>query len=191
MRVVSGTAKGILLDAPKGMTTRPTTDKAKEGVFSAIQCDICGAKVLDIFAGSGGMGIEALSRGAQSCVFVDADLSAVLCIKSNLAKTRLKGSVVRRDAIAFLSSCSDKFDIIFSDPPYGKGFTQKLIPKAEALLSEGGLLLCETDSSEQRPEPFGALKKRKEYNYGRVIITLFEKMKDEGDDSGENSSISG
>ena len=77
MRVVSGSAKGTVLEAPKGMTTRPTSDKAKEGVFSAIQCELGGARVLDIFAGSGGMGIEALSRGAASCVFVDIDLGAL------------------------------------------------------------------------------------------------------------------
>ena len=183
MRVVSGIAKGIMLNAPKGMTTRPTTDKAKEGVFSAIQCDTQGARVLDVFAGSGSMGIEALSRGASSCVFVDMDANAIKCIKENLAKTRLEGKVIRKDAIGFLSSCDGEFDIIFSDPPYNKGFTQKLIPKAEKLLADGGLLLCETDASEPRPEAIGQLVKRKEYTYGRVVITLFEKIKNEGDDT--------
>lgn len=191
MRVVSGSAKGILLDAPKGMTTRPTTDKAKEGVFSAIQCDISGARVLDVFSGSGGMGIEALSRGAHSCVFVDSDRNAVRCIKDNLARTRLEGKVLMKDAIAFLSASECEFDIIFSDPPYSKGFTQKLIPKAERLLSDGGLLLCETDAAEPRPEPSGALIKRKEYVYGRVIITLFEKMENKEGAENENSGVSG
>ena len=191
MRVVSGIAKGIVLNAPKGMTTRPTTDKAKEGVFSAIQCDTQGARVLDVFAGSGSMGIEALSRGASSCVFVDADVNAIRCIKENLARTRLEGKVIRRDAISFLSSCDGEFDIIFSGPPYNKGFTQKIIPRVEKILAEGGLLLCETDDSEPRPEPTGNLLKRKEYTYGRVIITLFEKIKNEGNDTHENSSVSG
>ena len=191
MRVVSGSAKGTVLEAPKGMTTRPTSDKAKEGVFSAIQCELGGARVLDIFAGSGGMGIEALSRGAASCVFVDIDNSALRCIRSNLAKTKLKGEVVRRDAIAFLNSCAGRFDIIFSDPPYNKGWTAKLLPLAAELLDDGGVLLCETDSAEPRPEPVAGLRLRKTYVYGRAVVTLFEKISEKGADAYEDSGLPG
>lgn len=191
MRVVSGSARGITLEAPKGMTTRPTSDKAKEGVFSAIQGELAGARVLDIFAGSGGMGIEALSRGAASCVFVDCDAAALRCIKSNLAKTKLTGRIVRADAIAFLNACAERFDIIFSDPPYNRGWTAKLLPLAAKLLNEGGVLLCETDSSEPRPEPAEGLTLRKVYAYGRAIVSLFEKIPEKGADADEDSGISG
>ena len=191
MRVVSGSARGILLEAPKGMTTRPTSDKAKEGVFSAIQSDVAGARVLDIFAGSGGMGIEALSRGAASCVFVDFDSNALRCIKNNLAKTKLTGKIVRKEAIAFASGCADRFDVIFSDPPYNKGWTAKLMPLAAELLDEGGVLLCETDSAEPRPEPVEGLALRKTYIYGRAVVTLFDKISGKGADADENSGISG
>ncbi len=191
MRVVSGSAKGTLLEAPKGMTTRPTSDKAKEGVFSAIQCEVEGARTLDIFAGSGGMGIEALSRGAASCVFVDIDLNALRCIKNNLAKAKLEGRVVRRDAIAFLNSCSDRFDIIFSDPPYNKGWTAKLLPLAAKLLDDGGVLLCETDGAEPRPEAAEGLRLRKTYVYGRAVVTLFEKISEKGADADEDSGLPG
>ena len=191
MRVVSGSARGITLEAPKGMTTRPTSDKAKEGVFSAIQGELAGARVLDIFAGSGGMGIEALSRGAASCVFVDFDLNALRCIRNNLAKTKLTGKVVRKEAIAFAEGCADRFDIMFSDPPYNKGWTAKLLPFAAKLLDEGGVMLCETDSSEPRPEPVDGLSLRKTYTYGRAIITLFDKIPEKGADADEDSGISG
>lgn len=191
MRVVSGSARGITLEAPKGMTTRPTSDKAKEGVFSAIQYELEGAKVLDVFAGSGGMGIEALSRGAASCVFVDCDVAALRCIKANLAKTKLTGRSVRADAIAFLSACKDRFDVIFSDPPYNRGWTEKLLPLAAKLLEEGGIMLCETDSSEPRPEPVEGLAVRKVYTYGRAVVTLFEKTGMKGADADEDSGISG
>ena len=191
MRVVSGSARGVPLDAPKGMTTRPTTDKAKEGIFSALQYELQGARVLDIFAGSGGMGIEALSRGAASCTFVDADDGAIRCIRANLARTHLEGKVVRKDAISFLNGCESRFDMIFSDPPYNKGWTAKLIPRAVRLLDEGGLLICETDDSEPRPYPVEGLSVRKEYTYGRVVITLFEKISEKGTDADEDSSLSG
>ena len=191
MRVVSGSARGITLEAPKGMTTRPTSDKAKEGVFSAIQGNLARARVLDVFAGSGGMGIEALSRGAASCVFVDLDLSALRCIKNNLAKTKLTGRAVRADAIAFLNACSERFDVIFSDPPYNKGWTAKLLPLAARLLDEGGVLLCETDSAEPRPEPVEGLALRKTYTYGRAVVTLFDRINEKGDDADEDSGISG
>ena len=191
MRVVSGSARGITLEAPKGMTTRPTSDKAKEGVFSAIQGELAGSRVLDVFAGSGGMGIEALSRGAASCVFVDCDVAALRCVKANLAKTKLTGRIVRADAIAFLNACSERFDVIFSDPPYNRGWTAKLLPAAAKLLNEGGVLLCETDASEPRPEPVEGLAIRKVYVYGRAIVTLFDKIPAKGADADEDSGIPG
>ena len=183
MRVVSGSARGTLLEAPKGMTTRPTSDKAKEGVFSAIQGELAGARVLDIFAGSGGMGIEALSRGAASCVFVDCDAAALRCIKANLAKTKLTGRIVRADATAFLNACGERFDIVFSDPPYNRGWTAKLLPLAAKL--------CETDSAEPRPEPVEGLALRKTYTYGRAVVTLFDKISEKGADADEDSRIPG
>lgn len=182
MRVVSGISKGIPLDAPKGLSTRPTTDKVKEAVYSSIQGRIDKASVLDLFAGSGGMGIEALSRGAAECVFVDADKSAIHCIKNNLTKAHLEGIVIEKEALRFLRGCDKKFDIIFSDPPYNKGLTQRLIPLASNLLNDNGVLLCETDDAEPRPEPTDGLVVHKVYKYGRVIITAFVKMISGGDE---------
>lgn len=176
MRVVSGISKGIPLDAPKGLSTRPTTDKVKEAVFSSIQGRIEDSVVLDLFAGSGGMGIEALSRGASECVFVDADKSAIRCIRDNLKKTRLSGIVLEKEAIRFLRGCDRKFDIIFTDPPYNKGLTKQLIPYAADILSDDGILLCETDDAEPKPEPVNGLAIYKEYKYGRVRITAFVKQ---------------
>ena len=128
---------------------------------------------------------------AASCVFVDCDVAALRCIKANLAKTKLTGRVVRADAIAFLNACSEHFDIIFSDPPYNKGWTAKLLPLAAELLDEGGAMLCETDASEPRPEPVEGLALRKTYTYGRAIVTLFYKTSEKGAGVDEDSGIPG
>ena len=119
MRVVSGTARGTALKTPDGMATRPTTDRVKEAMFSIIQFDLPGAKVLDLFGGSGQLGIEALSRGAKSAVFVDFAPAACKLMEENLKRTKLqeKGRVVRSDYLSYLKNCREKFDIILLDFP--------------------------------------------------------------------------
>ena len=124
MRVISGKARGVNLKTPTGMATRPTADRVKEAVFSIIQFDLPGASVLDLFGGTGQLGIEALSRGAKDAVFVDERDDACKLIKENLRRTKLEqqGQVIRSDYNAFLKSTSRKFDIIFLDPPYAEVF---------------------------------------------------------------------
>ena len=117
MRVITGTARGRRLREPEGMTTRPTTDNVKESMFNLIQFDIEGRRVLDLFAGTGQLGIEALSRGARSAVFVDESRAAVQLVRANLALCRLQGDVVQGESLGYLRTCG-KFDLIFLDPPY-------------------------------------------------------------------------
>ena len=120
MRVISGSARGRRLKELQGMDTRPTTDKVKESLFNIIQFEIEGRSVLDLFGGTGQLGIEALSRGAERCTFVDARREAAALIRENLKATGLEkaGRVVQGDAISFLSGCRERFGVIFLDPPY-------------------------------------------------------------------------
>ena len=124
MRVITGKARGVTLKTPEGMRTRPTTDRVKEALFSIIQFELPGAKVLDLFGGTGQLGIEALSRGAKSAVFVDEREDACRLIKENLRRTKLEqdAQVVRSDYLAYLSRCREKFNIILLDPPYAEVF---------------------------------------------------------------------
>lgn len=131
MRVIAGKAKRIPLVAPPGNDTRPTTDRIKETLFNILQDDIYDCRFLDLFAGSGGIGIEAISRGAKNAVFVENDKTAQKYIRQNLEKTKLsdQATVIQTDVIAYVSRFSggDPFDIIFADPPYRKGFEERLL----------------------------------------------------------------
>ena len=149
MRVITGTARGRRLKEPVGMETRPTTDRVKEGIFSSIQFEIEGRRVLDLFGGTGQMGIEALSRGAAHCTFVDLRKDAAAAIRENLALTDLSdaATVIQGDALAYLTRCQESFDVIFLDPPYagraGKG------PPAGCLTCWVNLLNIQTDFTPQ------------------------------------------
>lgn len=130
MRVIAGTARSLNLKTIEGLETRPTTDRIKETLFNMLTGYISGCKFLDLFAGSGGIGIEALSRGAESCTFVEINPKAVVCIKDNLKHTRLmeKAEVQKSDAISFVQGQKDiSYDVIFMDPPYGKGFEKNVL----------------------------------------------------------------
>ena len=131
MRIITGIARGKQLKTLEGEATRPTSEKVKEAVFSAIQFDIEGRRFLDLFAGSGQIGIEALSRGAEMCVFVDSNRESQNIIKENLQNTNLfsKSRVVNMDSLAYVDRCTDIFDIAFLDPPYNLGILQKVLPK--------------------------------------------------------------
>ena len=126
MRVITGTARGVPLKAPRGMDTRPTMDQVKEGIFSAIQFEVEGRTALDLFAGSGQLGIEALSRGAAHCTFVDKGREPVSVIRENLKKTRLeeRAEVVQADYSSYLKTCRRQFDLILLDPPYAEIFLE-------------------------------------------------------------------
>lgn len=176
MRVITGSARGRRLKELEGMETRPTTDRVKEGLFSALQFDIEGRKVLDLFAGTGQLGIECLSRGAESAVFVDKDRAAVQIVKENLKLCGLKGTVVQEDALSFLRHCG-KFDIIFVDPPYDANLYEPVLEtvKLVDILSEGGIILCEARREKALPEMTPPYRKRKEYVYGKVKLCLYTK----------------
>lgn len=177
MRVITGTARGMSLRTLEGDNVRPTTDKVKEAVFSIIQFEIEGRRILDLFAGSGQLGIEALSRGAESAVFVDADKNSVRIVKENLAKTKLdyKATVAQTDSLAFLSMTDRIFDIAFLDPPFSTGLLEKALSKVEPHIVQGGLVICEHPFADELPDVQGGLEKQKTYKYSKTAVTVYRK----------------
>lgn len=175
MRVISGTAKGRRLKTPEGLDTRPTSELCKEAVFSIIQFELEGSRVLDLFAGSGQMGIEALSRGAKSCVFVDNAKASRYLIMENLKATGFseRSKVVMADAYAYLQNASGPIDIAFLDPPYGKAYIEKLLAPLSGVMSENGIIICESHKKDVLPENSGNFIKHKEYHYGKAKVTVY------------------
>lgn len=177
MRIITGTAKGKRLFAPEGRDVRPTPERVKEGIFSALQFDIEGRRVLDLFAGSGQLGLEALSRGADSCTFVDMSETSLALVRKNLEGTGLsnKARVVRSDYAAFAAACRDTFDIAFLDPPYSAGLLMPALKVVLPLMSEHGTIVCEHPPETVSDEEAGGFKKLKTYRYGKVLITVYRK----------------
>lgn len=177
MRVITGSARGRKLRSPEGQDVRPTTEVTKEAIFSIIQFEIEQAFVLDLFAGSGQLGIEALSRGAQFCVFVDASRSSQSLIRDNLQSTGLAANsrVATMDYQAFLSGSKEQFDIAFLDPPYGKQMIDKALPLLSAKMSESGVIICETDRKEVLPASGGDFAIYREYRYGQSKVTVYRR----------------
>ena len=175
MRVITGTARGRRLITLEGEDVRPTTDRVKEALFSIIQFEIEGRKVLDLFAGSGQLGIEALSRGAKSAVFVDLSKKSVEVVKQNLESTGLgkNAIVLNTDSIAFAASRADKYDVAFLDPPYRTGLLQKALPLTANIMNEGGVIICEAPFDEELPETAGNFKMTKEYKYGKIKLVTY------------------
>jgi len=174
MRIIAGSRKGHRIEAPPGSTTRPTSDRVRENVFNLVAPWIEDAEVLDLFAGSGAMGIEALSRGARRAVFVEANARACRVIDANLEKLRLTGAqVVCTDVARHLSTDRATYDLIFCDPPYGEyaELEPKLARYVPRLLAEDGLLVVETAA---RTKPELPLTQRTSRRYGSARITLFE-----------------
>lgn len=178
MRVITGTAGGTNLKAPDGLLTRPTADKVKQALFNTIQFEIVG-DVLDLFAGSGQLGIEALSRGAKSAIFVDARKESIAVIRENLKRTHLEGKsqVFQSDYENFLKRCKKKFHLIFLDPPYAEKYLEnsiKLISEID-ILEENGIIITERPIDKSFEDEFEGLARSKDYQYGKTIITLFRK----------------
>ncbi|MDE5583402.1 MAG: 16S rRNA (guanine(966)-N(2))-methyltransferase RsmD [Ruminococcus sp.] len=175
MRVITGIARGRRLSAPEGLDVRPTTDKVKEGIFSAVQFETEGTYVLDLFAGSGQMGIEALSRGAERAVFVDSSHRAVRCINENLRNTGFerKSEVVSRDSYDYIKLTRNKFDIIILDPPYRRNHIDNILPFAVEKLNDGGLVICEYESEAGELNYPECLRLRKTYHYGKINVSIF------------------
>ena len=176
MRVISGSLRGRRLEAPSGMTTRPTTDKVKESLFSSIQFELPGAYVLDLFAGSGQLGLEAISRGAARCTFVEQDRNAISALSCNIEVCRLtpeQYTVSRGDSYAFLASHKGRqFDVILLDPPYGGSLLRRAIEDIARfdILTDDGIMICEkapNDVIEPLPQGFRVVK---EYKYGQIML---------------------
>ena len=175
MRVITGSARGCRLDTLPGEDTRPTTEKVKEGLFSAIQFDIEGRRVLDLFAGSGQLGIEALSRGAASCIFVDRNPEAVQIIRQNLMRARLtqNAQVVGTDSLTYLNRPKERFDLVFLDPPYASGLLIPALEKVTPLVDPGGIIVCESDEGAEMPSAFDPFSLARTYRYGRVNLWVY------------------
>ena len=179
MRVISGKARGVNLKTPEGILTRPTIDRVKEALFSIINFDIPASNVLDLFGGTGQLGIEALSRGAKSAVFVDQREEACKLIKENLRRTKLEqdAKVVRMDYLDYLKRCREKFDIIFLDPPYAEVFLEnalKCITEID-ILQSGGIIVAERPLGKDLPWDFEGYTRSKDYKYGKVLLTIYRK----------------
>ena len=180
MRVITGSARGRKLKTLEGLDVRPTTDMVKEAVFTIIQFRVPYASMLDLFAGCGQMGIEALSRGASRVVFVDRSRESQAVIKENLTATGLmkQSRVIADDVVSFLSHASDKYDIIFLDPPYDEGYGPKILPLLEKALAPGGIVLFEHRYKEEFPETAGGLVRKKNYKYGKIAVTTYVHAED-------------
>lgn len=179
MRVITGKARGVQLKTPDGMATRPTSDRVKEALFSIINFDIPGMTVLDLFGGTGQLGIEALSRGAEKAVFVDASEAACKLIRENLKRTKLEGQgrVVRGDYLSFLRSCREKFGIIFLDPPYAEEFLENALNCITEIdiLQSGGIIVTERPLDKSLLLDFPGYTRSRDYKYGNTLITIFRK----------------
>lgn len=180
MRVITGTARGRKLITLEGDDVRPTTDRVKEAMFSIIQFELEGRRVLDMFAGSGQLGIEALSRGAGSALFVDADSRAVEIIKKNLASCGLKEKAVVVNSDSFAAIVSGGFDIALLDPPYGKGILQRAVTAVADKMNPGGVIICESPYGEELPEKSGTFSKYRTYKYGKTELTVYRESEEEG-----------
>ena len=179
MRVISGKARGVTLKTPEGMVTRPTTDRVKEALFSIIQFDLPGTNVLDLFGGTGQLGIEALSRGAKSAVFIDEREDACRLIKENLKRTKLEnyGKVIRSDYLSYLKNTREKFDIILLDPPYAETFLEnslKMITEID-ILQSGGIIVTERSLDKALLLEFAGFSRSRDYKYGKTLVTLYRK----------------
>ena len=179
MRVITGKARGIQLKTPDGMVTRPTADRVKEALFSIIQFDIPGARVLDLFGGTGQLGIEALSRGAKHAVFVDANDSACRLIKENLKRTKLEAEaqVVRADYLEYLQRCRETFDLVLLDPPYAEVFLENALKKLTEIdiLQSGAIIVAERPVDKALSFDFPGFTRSKDYKYGNTLLTLYRK----------------
>ena len=179
MRVITGTARGRRLKEPMGMDIRPTTDNVKDAIFSIIQFDIEGRRILDLFAGTGQLGVECLSRGAKSAVFVDQREEACKLIRENLRRTKLEGDgkVVRSDYMDYLKRCREEYDIIFLDPPYAEVFLENSLKQIAEIdiLRSGGIIVAERPVGKELPWEFEGFTRSKDYKYGKVLLTIYRK----------------
>ncbi len=182
MRIISGSAKGRKLKTPEGLDTRPTTDRVKESLFNIILKYVFDANVLDLFAGTGNLGLECLSRGSESCVFVEQNKKTFDILKDNIETLNFKEKAIfyNKDSFSVLDDLSKqgkKFDLIFLDPPYGKGYVEKSIEKISKLnlATNDALIVSEFDGIDNVPEKVGDFRIYRVQKYGRVRIAFWER----------------
>ncbi len=179
MRVISGKAKGVVLKTPDGLITRPTADRVKEALFSILQFELPGSEVLDLFGGTGQLGIEAMSRGAKRAVFVDKEEKACSLIRENLKRCKMEkdGKVIRSDYLQYLNSCQEKYDFVLLDPPYAEVFLENAIKRLSEIdiLKSGGIIVAERPLDKVLPIDVPGFTKSKDYKYGKTLLTLYRK----------------
>lgn len=186
MRVIAGEARGRRLEAlPGADVTRPTLDQVKEAMFSIVQFELPGARVLDLYAGSGQLGIEALSRGAARCVFLDENRDAVNIVLKNCKACGVfdRSRVNIGDAARYLSACREQFDLVLLDPPFRGGTLEKILPLVAEHVAAGGTVLCESETGLVLPAQAGGLVLQKQYKYGKVLVWKYTKPSAETPDS--------
>ncbi len=178
MRVITGIARGKRLRSLDGNDVRPTTDKVKEGIFSAIQFDIEGRRFLDMFAGSGQMGIEALSRGAASAVFVDSSPAAVKICTENVVSCGFEkeSKILKRDSVGYVATANETYDIAFLDPPYEAGILLKALTAVTPKMSDYGIVICEHPAEVALPDEINGFSVYRTYRYGKINVTVFKKV---------------
>ncbi|MBR5202332.1 MAG: 16S rRNA (guanine(966)-N(2))-methyltransferase RsmD [Clostridia bacterium] len=179
MRVITGEARGRKLVTLEGEDVRPTTDRVKEGMFNIIQFDVEGANVLDLFAGSGQLGIEALSRGAKHCTFIDSANRSIEVVKQNLKSVGFekRASVFCGDSKMYIGLSKDKFDIAIIDPPYNKNIIEAVLPSVAEKMTDYGVIICESALEEVLPQSAGEFSIHREYKYGKIKLTVYRKNK--------------
>ncbi len=187
MRVITGSAKGRRLKTLPGLDVRPTIEGVKEAIFSIVQFEVEGATVLDMFAGSGQLGIEALSRGAKKVYFVDNSAESVKVIRDNLKHTRLEENAVVSNTAnsAFLRSARETFDIAILDPPYNHKLIHKTMPMLVEKMAENGIIICEHERETTLPERFGEFAVSKIYRHGRATLTAYRRSAGESGEEKE------
>lgn len=180
MRVISGKARGLKLNTPKNEDVRPTTDRVKESLFNIINGYIIDGEVLDLFAGTGSLGIECLSRGANKCVFVDVSKTSIDIVKSNIKKARVEDNaeilnIDYKSAIDKVKNKTYKFDIIFMDPPYYENMFMDALKKIDEsdILKDDGIIVVEHDTKQKFPESIGKLIKDRSKKYGNTTLTFY------------------
>ena len=178
MRIIGGDARGRRLFAPEGMDTRPTADRTRESLFNILSARLYGAHVLDLFGGTGQLGIEALSRGAAECVFIDRRADAVKLIQENLALCRLadRARVRQGDALPYLRS-GEKFDIVFLDPPYASGLLAQALTDIAAfdICRAHGIIIAESAADTVLPAMPSPYALYREYRYGKIKLTVYHR----------------
>ena len=181
MRIITGSARGRRLIAPEGIDTRPTSDVTKEAVFSAIHFEVEGARMLDLFAGTGQMGLEAISRGAKSVTFVESGKASLAALRANILACGFTDQckVMAMDAIGFLKLGGGEYDVVFMDPPYNQGLAQAALPLVAQQMAPGGVILCEVDKQEKMPEEAGAFRLQKSRRYGKSMIYTYRVPEEE------------